>query len=158
VSVSGPVVLVGGARSVGRLVGGGRSVGRWRCTVERGRFGKWPELVGGEEQWPANCSGRQTSVVVGSGDGVSFERILKFWNESFLKMGEENGRCVFYTLRNLRFFFFLRKKKKGSDPRPPYRRAPLPLFFRSSQCWPSIPAIPHFPVVLLLAYVYTNSP
>jgi hypothetical protein len=44
VSVGGPVVLVGGAWSVGRLVGGGRSVGRWRCTVERGRFGKWPEL------------------------------------------------------------------------------------------------------------------
>jgi hypothetical protein len=72
VSVGGPVVLVGGARSVGHLVGGGRSVGRWRCTVERGRFGKWPELVGGKEQWPANCSGRRTSVVVGGGDGVSF--------------------------------------------------------------------------------------
>jgi len=81
VSVGGPVVLVGGVRSVGRLVGGGRSVGLWRCTVERGRFGKWPELVGGKS------SGRRTSVVVGGGDGVSFERILKFWDESFLKMG-----------------------------------------------------------------------
>jgi hypothetical protein len=56
-----------------RLVGGpfcGRRLVRW--TVERGRFGKWPELVGGKEQWPANCSGRRTSVVVGGGDGVSF--------------------------------------------------------------------------------------
>jgi len=46
---------LGGRRSVDGPFGGWRSVS-W--TVERGRFGKCPELVGGEEQWPANCSGR----------------------------------------------------------------------------------------------------
>jgi hypothetical protein len=35
----------GWCRSVGRLVGGDRSVGRWRCMVERERFGKWGEIL-----------------------------------------------------------------------------------------------------------------
>jgi hypothetical protein len=113
VSVGGPVVLVGGARSMGRLVGGGRSVGRWRGE-DLGSGRSWWAVkssgrrtaVGGEEQWPANCSGRRTSVVVGGGDGVSFERILKFWDESFLKMGGRKWQMRFLYFDEFSFFFF----------------------------------------------------
>jgi hypothetical protein len=48
--------LLGGEEQRSSMGGVGRRSIRW--TVERGRFGKWPELVGGEERWTTNFSGR----------------------------------------------------------------------------------------------------
>jgi hypothetical protein len=74
--------------------------------VERGRFGKWPELVGGEEQWPANFSGRGRW------------RWGKFWEDfeilgwKFSKNGGKKMADVFSIFWGIFVFFFFNQRIK----------------------------------------------
>jgi hypothetical protein len=78
---------------------------RWKGEKEDGRDEFWGEnqTGSGRSSWAANSGGR------GQWRWVSFEGILKFWDEFYENGGKKRCRCIFYISSRYFHFVFLIK-------------------------------------------------